>query len=159
MRTQFASVRLDIDKVGPTSIDMPDILFEVGGLHDAVQEVMWVIPYDSLMQVRTIVEVARGGYHSVEIPIPAVLSAVLLAGTDRFMVAHNHSTGDVTPTTIDVDLTAKIMAAANSCGMFFEDHLIIGPRKEFYSFAESGLLIPAPQIQAMAKSHRRVTSK
>lgn len=155
MRTRFASLRLEVDKDLPSAIDMPDILFDAGGLHDAPQEVFWVMPYDSIMQVRTIVEIARGGYHSVEIPIPAILSAVFVAGTDRFIVGHNHSTGDVTPTTIDVDLTAKVMAAANTCGLYFEDHIIVGPNKELFSFAETGLLVPSPQLQAMARGQKR----
>lgn len=159
MRTRFASLRLQIDKDMPTAIDMPDILFDIGGLHNATQEVLWVVSYDSIMQVRTIVEVARGGYHSMEVPIPAILSAVLVSGTDRFLIAHNHSTGDVTATTIDVDLTAKVMSAANACGIFFEDHIILGPNKEFFSFAEEGLLVPSPQIQAMAKTNRRAVPK
>ena len=68
---------------------------------------------------------------------PAVLSAVLLAGVDHFAVAHNHSAGDVRPTTIDVDLTAKLMDAANTVGLYFEDHLVLSPRGKAFSFASS----------------------
>lgn len=156
MRTNFCSVRLQIDKELPFASEMPDVLFDVGGLHDATQETLWVMPYDSVMQVRSIVEVARGGYHNMEIPIPAVLTAVLAAGVDRFAIAHNHSTGDVAPTEPDMDLTRKIMAAANACGLYFEDHLILGPNGESFSMADEGILIPAPQLKAMAKTNRKV---
>lgn len=156
MRTTFSRLTLTTERELINVVDAPDVLFDIGGLHDASQEVFWAISYDAIMQVRNIVEVARGGYHSVEVPIPVILSAVLTSGTNRFMVAHNHSSGDVTPTQLDVDLTSKIMAAANTCGLYFEDHVVLGPNKEMYSFADSGLLIPSPQLSAMAKSHKRV---
>lgn len=154
VRTQFATVRLEIEKEVPSIVDLPAILYEAGGLHDATQEIMWVVPYDSIMNLRTIVEVARGGYHSMDVPVPAVLSAVLLAGTDRFVIAHNHSTGNVAPTVLDVDLTRKIMNAANICGLYFEDHYVLGPNHEVFSFADEGMLLVAPQLKAMAKTNK-----
>ncbi len=159
VRTTFATVRLEVEKDTASILDMPDILFEVGSLHDATQEVLWVVSFDSVMNLRTIVEIARGGYHSMDVPIPAVLTAVLLAGTDRFVIAHNHSTGVVDPTVVDVDLTRKIMTAANACGLYFEDHYILGPNHEVFSFADEGILTPAPELQAMAKAHRKATRK
>lgn len=157
MRTRFASLGLQIEQELPSLADVPDILFEAS-LHNHPQEAFWVITYDSIMQIRTIIEIARGGYHSVDIPMPGILSAVFTAGTDRFIVAHNHSSGDVKPTTIDVDLTGKVMAAANVCGLFFEDHLILGPRGEVFSFADEGMIIPSPKLQAMAKTNRRAVA-
>lgn len=154
-RTRFCTVRLELEKELLHAIDLPDVLFELGGLHDAVQETFWAIPYDSQMQVRTIVEIARGGYHTMDVSIPAVMSAVLLAGTDRFVVAHNHSTGDVTPSVPDTDLTGKLMAAANVLGLYFEDHLILGPNEEFLSFREQGLIRPAAKLAELAASTQR----
>ena len=107
------------------------------------------------MQVRSVIEVARGGYHKMDVPIPAIMSAVLVAGTDRFAIAHNHSTGDVTPTAADIDLTKKVMNAANVVGLFFEDHLIVGPNGEEFSMADKGILVPAKELKALAKSGRK----
>jgi DNA repair protein RadC len=154
MKNVYASVHLDIERELPAAWDLMDLLKQ-GGLADMTQEVMWVVPYDSAMQIRTIVEVARGGYHSMDVPIPAILSAVLLAATDRFIIAHNHSTSDVTPTTADVDLTRKVMEAANACGLFFEDHLIVGPNGEEFSMTDHNIIIPAKELKAMARSNRK----
>jgi DNA repair protein RadC len=95
-------------------------------------------------------EIALGGYHEVDVPIPALLTAVLLAGTDRFQIAHNHPSGDVSPTMYDVDMVHTIMGAANSAGMYFEDSLIVGPRAETYSFLANGLIVPAADLVEMA---------
>jgi DNA repair protein RadC len=118
---------------------------------------MWVITFDSIEQVRTVNEIAVGGYHELDIPIPALLAAVLLAGTDRFMVAHNHPSGDIMPTAMDVEMTRIVMTAANAAGLMFEDHLITGPKGGLFSLAEHGLLIPSAKSTAMAQGagHKR----
>jgi DNA repair protein RadC len=112
------------------------------GLSTMAQEAIWVISYDAVTQARTIVEVARGGYHDVQVHVPTVISAVLLAATDRFILAHNHPSGDVSPTANDMLLTHRVMDAANIVGIYFEDHLIVGPNDEFFSLTRAGLLIP-----------------
>lgn len=153
---RMVTVHLRVERELPSAIDsIPDLMREAG-VHTQTQEVMWVCAYDSIMQVRHIIEVARGGYHTMDVPIPAILTAVLTAGTDRFLIAHNHSTGDVTPTTVDVNLTRKVMAAANACGLYFEDHLILGPSGEQFSMAEAGILVPAKDLSVLAKNNQRI---
>jgi DNA repair protein RadC len=151
----MVSVHLRVERELPSAIDSIPVLMREAGVHTQTQEVMWVCAYDSIMQVRHIIEVARGGYHQMEVSIPAIMTAVLTAGTDRFLIAHNHSTGDVTPTTLDVELTRKVMAAANTCGLYFEDHLILGPSGEEFSMAEEGILVPAKELRTMARTQRR----
>jgi DNA repair protein RadC len=151
---RYASLHLSIDRELESAADLPNILRGLG-LHDQTQEVLWVIAYDSMMQVRTIVEVARGGYHSLDVPIPALMTAVLMAGTDRFMIAHNHSAGDVSPTEVDIDLTRKVMSAANTCGLYFEDHIILSPGDDHYSMADTGILVPSKELRVMAQTNRK----
>lgn len=156
MNARFASVHLNIERELPDVADVPQILREFG-LHTLVQESLWVVTYDSLMQVRTVVEVARGGYHAMDVSLPAILSAVLVSGTDRFLIAHNHSSGDVAPTEIDMDLTRKLMTASNACGLYFEDHYILSPEGRVFSFAESKLLVPAKSLKTLARNNRKAT--
>ena len=125
------------------------------GLANSTQEAFWVITLDNVMGLKTVVEVARGGFHDVLVYIPTVLSAVLAAQTDRFYVAHNHPAGPVTPTEEDIALTAKIMAAANTAGLSFEDHIIVGPADGWFSFWEQGLLTRAESLGLRANQGRK----
>jgi DNA repair protein RadC len=118
------------------------VMLKDWGLTDLAQEAVWVVAYDAVTNARSVIEVARGGYHDVQVHIPTVISAVLLAGTDRFIVAHNHPSGDTDPTANDMLLTHRVMDAANATGIYFEDHLIVGPPDRFFSLARAGLLIP-----------------
>lgn len=139
---RFATVHIQVEKEMPVAVSLPDHLTE-WGLNTQTQEVLWVIAYDSIQQIRTVVEVARGNYHEMDVSLPVILTVPLLAGVDRFAIVHNHPSGDINPTVLDVDLTRKVLAAANTCGLYFEDHYIIGPGEAYYSFFERGLLGPA----------------
>lgn len=117
----------------------------------------WVITYDAEMKVRTIIEIARGTYAGVMVNLPALFSAILASGCDRFMVAHNHPSDNPRPTAADKRLTAAIMDQANALGLYFENHFIVTPTGAFTDFAASGLMNPAPYHSdgktAQAASH------
>ena len=151
MDYQFATVELR--RTGPikTVEDLPAML-EKEGLFRAAQEVFHVITFDGMTQLRSVVEIGRGDYHSVQVSIPLILSAMAAAGTDRFWLMHNHPDGHVNPTDIDLDLTRQIMLVANLSNLFLEDHLIIGPPRQTYSMADHGQLTPSRKITSMIAS-------
>lgn len=150
---RFASIHLRMEKEMPLASLLPVHLAE-WGLSSQTQEALWVVAYDSIQQIRTVVEVARGDYHEMDVSIPAVLSVPLLAACDRFEIVHNHPSGDTAPTVLDVDLTRKVLSAANTCGLHFEDHYIIAPDGSYYSFFENGLLGP---VRTVSSGHRRAS--
>lgn len=147
---RYATVQLKIERTQPLASVLPELLHE-WGMTAQTQEVLWVVAYDSLMNVRTVVEVARGSYNEMDVPIPAVLTVPLIAACDRFCIVHNHPSGGVEPTVLDVDLTRKILTAANLCGLYFEDHYIVSPDGSYYSFFESGMIPP----RVVSRGHRR----
>jgi DNA repair protein RadC len=108
------------------------------------QECVWVIAYDAVLQIRTVVEVARGDHKSANVHLPTLLAAVLVSGCERFYLVHNHTTDVVKPTDADLDITDVVMAAANACGLYFEDHVIVSPSGQWYSFRQKGRMEPAP---------------
>lgn len=154
---RFAAVELRIEKEQPAVADLNE-LFEDWGLTNSSQERLWVVSYDSIENIRTVTEVYVGGYHEVSVPIPPMLTAVLLAGTDRFLVAHNHPSGDTSPTYHDVDMIHTIMEAANTAGLYFDDALIVGPNAETFSALAAGLILPAEDVTNAAAviGHARV---
>lgn len=156
MKNQYATLDLKVSKYleVPDTQDLPEF-FEQHGMHDHAQEVFWVITYDAMRNMRTAVEVARGSYTDVVVSIPAVLSAVLAAGTDRFMVVHNHPNGDPEPSAMDLNLTQKIANAASTCGLFFEDHVVIAPPNKTYSMVGKGLMVIDPSVRASRETRIR----
>jgi len=55
------------------------------------------------------------------------------------ILAHNHPSGDVTPSKEDLDLTRRLLQAGEIMGVEVLDHIIIGP-DDFLSLKEGGLM-------------------
>ncbi len=68
-----------------------------------------------------------------------VVKRALDLSASAIILAHNHPTGDPTPSKDDIDITRQIAAAATSLGLKVHDHLIIAGKKH-YSFKSNGLL-------------------
>jgi DNA repair protein RadC len=137
----------------PATTDLPTLFREWGLIH-STQERMWVVALDSIANLKTVTEVAVGGFHDVEVHIPAVLAAVIGAHTDQFYLAHNHPSGEVSPTPPDMQLTAIVMKAANAAGLHFQDHIICGPQG-WYSFYQAGVLKRADTYGVKAAVRKR----
>jgi DNA repair protein RadC len=138
----------------PDTQDLP-AFFRAHGMYDAAQETFWVVAYDSMRNIRSVVEVARGSYTDVVVHLPTVLTAVLAASTDRFIVVHNHPNGNPEPSQMDLNLTQKIANAASTCGLFFEDHIVIAPPNETYSMVGKGMMVIDPTVRASREAKIR----
>ena len=55
------------------------------------------------------------------------------------ILAHNHPSGDVTPSKEDLDLTRRLLQAGEIMGIDVLDHIILGP-DDFLSLKEGGLM-------------------
>ncbi len=71
-----------------------------------------------------------------------VLERALFHRASGFILAHNHPSGDPTPSAQDRQLTDLLVQAARPLGVRFLDHLIIGEGPPF-SFRSHGLIPPA----------------
>jgi DNA repair protein RadC len=160
MREEFVTLRTEVLK--QRDVDSASTIADLcrdWGLADGVQESFWVVAYDAALNVRTVTEIAKGSYTDVEVSIPAVLSAVLMSGTDRFVVVHNHPSGTLSPTSLDMRLTKAIMDAADVVGLYFEDHIIVGPGGSYYSLTEHGRLVPSQKLAKEAMLRARAGTR
>lgn len=72
--------------------------------------------------------------HPREVFYPAVRHKA-----SSLILAHNHPSGDPTPSSADLELTRHLMKSSRIMGIGLEDHLIIGADK-FISLKEAGYL-------------------
>ena len=61
------------------------------------------------------------------------------------VVAHNHPSGVAAPSDGDIETTRILESAGVLLGVHLQDHIIVG-KKDYYSFAENGLLLPIPLL-------------
>ncbi len=68
-----------------------------------------------------------------------VLKGLLLSNSAACIVAHNHPSGDPTPSQEDIALTRRLYDACQLVGVPVLDHVIIGTDGRYYSWKENGM--------------------
>ncbi len=81
----------------------------------------------------------RGTVDQSAVYVRKIIERALAHKTSGFILAHNHPSGDPTPSAHDRELTQAVKAVAAAVGIRFLDHLIIGDAAPF-SFKAHGLL-------------------
>lgn len=93
---------------------------------DDVVEGIWVVIVNARHRVVGVYEAARGGDSSVSMMPVDIFRAPIAAGASRFIMVHNHPSGDIAPSGEDVALTRRCLQAAKLLGMTMLDHVIVG---------------------------------
>ena len=83
--------------------------------------------------------ISEGGITETCADIRVILQAALLTNSVAIILAHNHPSGDVSPSSADKKVTETIAESGKIVGIPLVDHLIIG-QNEWFSFRQSGLL-------------------
>src|SRR5688500_12836502 len=82
-------------------------------------------------------EVSRGSLDSTLVHPREVFKAALLANAAAIVLAHNHPSGDPTPSPDDLALTTRLRAVGELIGIDVLDHVVIGDTR-YVSFQELG---------------------
>lgn len=92
------------------------------------EERVFVLPLDAHGKVLAKPILVSVGHEdgTTAIDAGAIFREALKAGAEEIIVAHNHPSGDPTPSKADYDTTAKLNAGASLVGLELMDHLIIG---------------------------------
>jgi len=151
MVTKFQGLRLQVVKEAEfpysckatlnSPADIRDLLTKSMEMHLEPEEVLIMLTVDIKNRVTGIFEVSRGSLSSSLVHPREVFKRALLMNAAGIFVAHNHPSGDVTPSRDDTAITERLQNAGDILGVSLVDHLIIGDTpKRYYSFREAGLL-------------------
>lgn len=83
--------------------------------------------------------VAVGSLNVVRVLPRDVLFHALKYNSNGIILSHNHPEGSAKPSSEDIEFTKKLKYLSNEMGFELLDHIIIG-KKDYYSFAENGLI-------------------
>ena len=79
-----------------------------------------------------------GSRNTIHAPAAEILRFAILSATDTFLVAHNHPSGDNSPSKDDVNFTQNLKAGASIVGCTLVDHIIYDGDNGFYSLKAHG---------------------
>jgi len=108
-------------------------------MRDLTKEAFKIVLLNKRNQVSNIVDVAQGTIDRVFPSVREILQIALSNHVPAVLLAHNHPSGDVTPSEQDKILTHDLIIAASSMELRVFDHIIIGENR-YYSFADKGLI-------------------
>jgi len=111
------------------------VQFEMSSLE---QEHLCVLLLDTRNHILDIVEVYKGSVNSSQVRVGEVFKAAVRRNAPALIVAHNHPSGDPTPSPDDVAVTRAIVQAGKLIDVEVLDHLVIGEGR-FVSLKERGL--------------------
>ena len=108
-------------------------------LRDLVQEEFRVLLLNAQHAVTRELLVTRGILDASVVHPREVFRAAIRAGSASLIVAHNHPSGDPTPSPEDLAITRRLCTAGALIGIDVVDHIIIGDNV-YVSLKEKGLL-------------------
>lgn len=83
--------------------------------------------------------ISEGGLTETPVDVRIILQAALLTNSVALILAHNHPSGNLKPSQLDIGLTQQIKEAAKLIKIAVVDHIIL-TREGYYSFSDEGLL-------------------
>lgn len=90
------------------------------------QEMFFVIGIDVRNGLLDVVEVGRGSVADVAVHPREVFRPLVRMAAAAGVLAHNHPTGDATPSVDDIELTRRLREAGSLIGIPIIDHVVIG---------------------------------
>lgn len=104
-------------------------------ISDLPHEEFWILVLDRANQVIKEENISKGGISGTVVDVRLICKSAIENNASGIVVAHNHPSGQVTPSEQDKTITKKLKEALKIFGISLLDHIIIGDRK-YYSFAD-----------------------
>lgn len=105
-------------------IDVANLLMEE--LRYEKKEIVKILILNTKNIIQKILDIAIGTSSSAKIEVKQIFEEIIKTGENKFILVHNHPSGNSTPSTKDLELTKKIEKAAILLDIQFLDHIVIG---------------------------------
>lgn len=102
-------------------------------------EEFWVIYLNRSNRVIKTQMISRGGISGTVVDPRIVLQPAIHLNCSGLILAHNHPSGNLSPSHADRNLTEKLAQASKLLDISVLDHIIVG-QTGYYSFMDEGLL-------------------
>jgi len=83
--------------------------------------------------------ISKGGLNATVADGKVIFKKALEKGASSIILCHNHPSGNLKPSDVDIDLTKKMKSFGAFIDMPVLDHIIVADQS-YYSFADSGMM-------------------
>ncbi len=120
-------------------LSSPDAVGEmaIARIGRSKREEVWIVLLDKQNQLISFEQLSKGTVDRAPLYVREVITLALLKSASGIILAHNHPTGNLTPSAADNAITQKIHLATHSMGIKLLDHLIV-TENDYLSFQATG---------------------
>ncbi len=135
-RRRRGEVAMKIQKI-TQSRDAFELLQPIMG--ELEHEEFWILFLNNSNKVMHKAQLSKGGITGTLVDVRLIMKQALELGAVALILAHNHPSGTLRPSTADKQITQKVRQAGEALDVKVLDHLIITQR-DYFSFADNALL-------------------
>ncbi len=106
---------------------------------DIKHEEFWILLLNRGLKVIGEKLVGEGGVSGVTVDAKRIFKIAIDEGATSIALAHNHPSGNIKPSTEDINLTEKLIKAGKLLDIIVIDHIIV-TQNNYYSFADEGAI-------------------
>lgn len=115
-----------------TATDIVKFINEIEQLDKASEENVILICLNTKNQIVAYNHISMGTINTCEIDIKSIYKTILLCNASKFILVHNHPSGNATPSMNDFSITHRLKESSKFMDIQFIDHIVIG-NKDFVS--------------------------
>jgi len=104
------------------------------------KEYLKLILLNNSSKVLGVSNISEGGITETSADIRIIMQAAILGNATRIILAHNHPSGSLNPSTVDNLLTEKVKNAAKLFNITLLDHIIVTD-SGYYSYLDEGRVL------------------
>jgi DNA repair protein RadC len=108
-------------------------------MRDLKKERFVLLLLDRRNVVSDVIDIDYGTVDKANPYIRDIIQTAIRYNAPSIIVAHNHPSGSITPSSDDKSFTKSLVLACRATGISFFDHIIIGDNR-YFSFADEGLI-------------------
>ena len=95
-------------------------------MQESPSEEFWALFLSSKLEITGVEMISKGSLNTSIVHPREVYKSAVLHNSAAICVAHNHPSGDPTPSQNDINITRRLQEAGHILGIEFLDHIIIG---------------------------------
>jgi len=133
LATRINSPINKINVIIKTPKDVADLFMQE--FRSEKQEKLKIILLNTKNEVVKNIEIKTGSINEIQVRPAEILKEVIKEEVNKFILIHNHPSGDSTPSKADFDFTERIEKCSSLLKLNFLDHIVIG--KDNYNSIKS----------------------
>lgn len=139
-KLDLVRIKLQVDKTlfSEHHIDSPQSALELlkEDIYDLDREVLMLLNLNIKNQVINATCLTMGTINSTIFNPKEIFKSALLSNASQIILLHNHPSGNIEPSTADLEVTHRIARLGNALDLKLLDHIIVGKDKVCYSIRE-----------------------